>query len=124
MNLIKSEGNPRNHASGREQRESMRQGARVVKDYCSLLLSSSLWRRAGFWANTVSTLSTLSRASKKGRRSLSSVSFGSSNQDVTGTCTGGVDTSAMIHQKGSSPEWRDGAATAHGTVRAATTVSA
>ena len=36
--------------------------------------------------STVRTLSTLSRASKKGIRSSSSLSFGSSNHDVTGTC--------------------------------------
>lgn len=58
----------------------------LVVCYFSSSLSSSLCLSAGFWANTVSTLSTLSRASKNGRRSRSSVSCGSSNQDVTGIC--------------------------------------
>ena len=45
---------------------------------------TGLWK-VWFWPKIVSTLSTLFRPSKNGMRSRSSVSFGSSNHDVTGT---------------------------------------
>ena len=51
----------------------------------TLLMLREFWKGGWFCPSTVSTLSTLSRASKNGMSSRSSVSLGSSNQDVTGT---------------------------------------
>lgn len=54
----------------------------------SLLAPKGLWKGGWFCPRTVTTLSTFSKASKNGIRSRSSVSFGSSNHDVTGTWEG------------------------------------